>query len=214
MSDYPTERGMRSNTAAQQGTGTGTGNTYGTGTDTYGTGTDTYGTGTERYGTGTEGTYGTGTGTTYNTNTSTNPQGTSSTYGTAPTTGAAHSTTSHHKYDFLNKLDPRQHGGSHTTGSEGREKFHASATSGPQIGGTDPSFGPGVTGVSTTDGGAGMGGAVAAGSSTGMAGAVPLGHAHKSEFLNKLDPRVDSKTGTWKPRRGSAGSGGSGGPVA
>ena len=197
MSGYPTERGMRSN-QAQQGTGTGTGTTYGTGTDT------TYGTGTDTYATGTGTTYNTNTGT----NTGTNPQGSST-------------TTGHHKHDFLNKLDPRANsahdrqsrhgGGSHTTGGEGRERFHASATAGPQIGGTDPSFGPGVTGVATTEGGAAVGGAVAAGSSTGPAGAVAPGHAHKSEFLNKLDPRADSKTGAWKPRRGS---GGSGGPVA
>ncbi len=193
MSDYPTERGLRSNPAAQQGAGTGTSTAYGTGTDTYGAGTDTYGTGTDTYGTGTEttygtgteSTYGTGTGTTYNTGTGTNPQGTSGTYGTAPTTGQ-------HKHGE-------------------RERFHASARSGPRIGGTDPSDGPGVTGVGTTEPGTGVGGAVAAGSSTGPSGAVPPGHAHKSEFLNKLDPRVDSKTGTWKPRRGS---GGSGGPVA
>ena len=52
---------------------------------------------------------------------------------------------------------------------------------------------------------------MAAGSSTGTAGGAVPGHAHKSDLLNKLDPRVDSKTEAWK-RRG--GSGGSGGPVA
>ena len=151
MSGLPTESGRRSNAAAQQGTSTGTGNTY----------------------------------------------------GTDPTSGPAPTTAGHHKHDFLNKFDP-------FVNSTTRERFHPSARADPQIGGTSPSTSPGATGVGTREGG-GVGGAVAAGSSTGTAGGAVPGHAHKSDLLNKLDPRVDSKTGAWKGRKGS---GGSGGPVA
>ena len=165
MSDLPTERGMRSNAAAQQGTGTGTGNTYGTGTGT--------------------------------------TQGTGTTYGTNPASGPAPTTAGYHKHDFLNKYDPFVNS---TTG----ERFHPSATTGPQIGGTCPSPGPGATGVSTTEGGGVSGGAMAE-SSTRTAGSAVPGHAHKSDLLNKLDPRVNNMPGAQKGRRGG---GGSGGPVA
>lgn len=159
MSDLPTERGMRSNAAAQQGTSTGVGDTYG---DTSGT-----------------------------------------TYGTDPASGPAPTTAGHHKHDFANKMDPFVNS---TTG----ERFNPSTRAEPQIGGTSPSPSPPPPGLGTTEGRS-VGGAVAAGSSTGTAGGVVPVHAHKSNLLNKLDPRVDSKTGTWKGRRGS---GGSGGPVS
>lgn len=162
------------------------------GTGTHGTHTGTHtGTGTGAYGTGTTGAYGTGTtgAQTGEYGSGLDTRGTHGTHGTG-TTGAGYGSGNHGPHDapVLNKLDPRfdsdrDHraaGTSHTAGSTGA---YGSGTTGE-------------AGYGTHDHRA------AYGSSTGTAGTTGHGtHTgpapntagpHKSDTMNKLDPRVDS----------------------
>ncbi|KAK3904477.1 hypothetical protein C8A05DRAFT_31754 [Staphylotrichum tortipilum] len=148
----------------------------------------------------------------------TNPSTT--TYGSSAASGPAPTTAGPHTHDVLNKLDP-------TTDST-RDRERLPSTQGqPLVGdysGGAPSHGAypptHTTHHGTRPGEGGVGGAApVAGGPGSVAEQQRLhrqhehggGHlagetAHKSEILNKLDPRVDSKTGTWK--QGSSGTGG------
>lgn len=188
-----------------QGTGT-----HGTHTGTHGTHTGTHtGAGTGAYGTSTTGAYGAGAQTgeygsgldtrgTHGTTT----HGTHGTHGTTGTTGAGYGSGNHGPHDapVLNKLDPR---------FDSDRDHRAAGTS--HMAGSTGAYGSGTTGEAgygTHDRRADYG------SSTGTAGTTGHGvhdthgthgthgtHTgpapntagpHKSDMLNKLDPRVDS----------------------
>ena len=87
----------------------------------------------------------------------------------------------------------------------------------------DRHVGPGATHAPGAGAGGGMAGMTGGSSTTsaGMGAGVAGGHhhhtagPHKSDLLNKLDPRVDSKTGAWKGHghghgHGQGGTGGQG----
>lgn len=79
----------------------------------------------------------------------------------------------------------------------------------------DRHVGPGATHAPGAGVGAGVGaGGMAAGTSSTTTAGAGVHHTagpHKSDLLNKLDPRVDSKTGAWKGHGHGHGQGGVGG---
>lgn len=154
-----------------------------------------------------------------------------STYDSSTASGPAPNTAGPHTHDTMNMLDPttdsstrdRQptaatqqqplvgdytggapsQGAYPTTGTEGHAHHHGTTT------GEGQGARHGHGGVGATAGGGGTG-SVGEQQRLHKQHEKEHGHlqgeaAHKSEFLNKLDPRVDSKTGTWKSGSGTGG---------
>jgi hypothetical protein len=105
---------------------------------------------------------------------------------------------------MANAADPRIDSDRDRHGHLGAAAGGLHGNSGGGIMGGGPAPPPGTQ----YQGGAGTHHAGMAGHSGAGAGGVSAPHAtgpHKSELLNKLDPRVDSKTGTYKDTAGTGG---------
>ncbi|KAL2186530.1 hypothetical protein L209DRAFT_772975 [Thermothelomyces heterothallicus CBS 203.75] len=146
------------------------------------------------------------------------------TYGQSAASGPAPTTAGHHKHDMLNKLDPRVESTHDRQPMTQASSNIPEGTYGPHSSRLANALDPRVdSDLDSTRAGAGLGagvglagrsqpaGAVGSlgGGTTGTAGTADVTHTagpHKSDLMNKLDPRVDSTTGAWKGGTGSRGA--------